>query len=86
MVWFKTVISYISNEKTNFGVFIAHRVNKIRNSSKTEEWFYMPTTPPKLNQQLVIKDWRIWPIDKDGGLDQTSSTKNFSQKVLSQII
>ena len=42
--------------------------------------------PPKLNQQLVIKDSRIWLIDKDGGLDQTSSTKNFSQKVLSQII
>ena len=39
----KAVINYINNEKTNFGVFIAHRVNKIRNSSKTEEWFYLPT-------------------------------------------
>ena len=29
----KTMINYINNEKTNFGVFIAHRVNKIRDSS-----------------------------------------------------
>ena len=32
----------MSNEKTNFGVLIAHRVNDIRKSSKTEEWFYVP--------------------------------------------
>ena len=43
----KAVINYINNEKTNFGVFIAHRVNKIRYSSKTEEWFYVPTNWPR---------------------------------------
>ena len=36
------MINYINNGKTNFRVFIAHRVNEIRNSSKTEEWFYLP--------------------------------------------
>ena len=44
----KTVINYINNGKTDFGAFAAHRVNKIRNSSKTEEWFYVPT-----NQNVV---------------------------------
>ena len=36
-------MNYINNEKTNFGVFIAHRVNEIRNNSKTEDWYDMPT-------------------------------------------
>ena len=40
----KTVINYLNNEKTNFSVFIAHQVNEIRNSSKTEEKFYLPTS------------------------------------------
>ena len=36
-------MNYIKIEKTNFGVFIAYRVNEIRNSCKTEECFYVPT-------------------------------------------
>ena len=39
----KTVINYINKEKTNFGVFIAHGINEIRNSFKTKQWFYVPT-------------------------------------------
>ena len=39
----KKTINYISNEKTNIGVFIAHRVNETGSSSMTEEWFYVPT-------------------------------------------
>lgn len=39
----KKTINYISNKKTNIGVFIAHRVNETGSSSMTEEWFYVPT-------------------------------------------
>ena len=42
----KTVINYLKNETTNFGVYIAHRVNEIRRSSSIEDWYYVPT---KLN-------------------------------------
>ena len=42
----KTVINYSKNETTNFGVYIAHRVNEIRRSSSIEDWYYLPT---KLN-------------------------------------
>ena len=31
---------------TNFGVYIAHRINEVRRSSSIEEWHYVPT---KLN-------------------------------------
>ena len=44
----KKGINYINNGKTNFRVLIANRVNKIRNSFKTEEWFYVST-----NQNLA---------------------------------
>ena len=37
------MINHINNEKTNIEVFIAHKVNEICNSSKMEEWFYVPT-------------------------------------------
>ena len=42
----KTTINYLKNETTNFGVYIAHRVNEIRRSSSIEDWYYVPT---KLN-------------------------------------
>ena len=41
----KTVINCLTNETTNFGVCIAHRVNEIQRSSSMEDW-YMTT---KLN-------------------------------------
>ena len=37
------MINYINSGKTNFGVFIAYQVNKISNSSKMEECFFVPT-------------------------------------------
>ena len=37
----KTVLKYIFNETTNFGTYVAHRVNEIRNKSKISEWHYI---------------------------------------------
>ena len=42
----KTVINYSKNETTNFGVYIAHRVNETQRSSSIKDWYYAPT---KLN-------------------------------------
>ena len=39
----KIVINYIKNKTTNFGVFIAHRINEIRNNSTVNEWHYVST-------------------------------------------
>ena len=39
----KIVINYLKNETTNFGVFIAHRINEIHNNSKVSEWHYVST-------------------------------------------
>ena len=39
----KIVINYVKNETTNFGVFIAHRINEIHNNSKFNEWHYVST-------------------------------------------
>ena len=52
----KTVMNYLKNEATNFGVYIAYRVNEIRRSSSTEEWYYVPT---KLN---VADDLRRFTV------------------------
>ena len=51
----KTVINYINNGKTNFGVFISRRVNEIRNSSKTEGWCYVPTNQNKADNLTRYK-------------------------------
>ena len=37
----RIVISYIKNETTNFGVFIAHCINEIWNNSVVVEWHYV---------------------------------------------
>ena len=42
----KTVINYFKIETTSFGVYIAHRINKIGRSSSIEDWYYVTT---KLN-------------------------------------
>ena len=38
-----TVLKYIRNENVNFGQFIMHRANKIRNNSNTQDWQFIPT-------------------------------------------
>ena len=39
----KTVLNYLRNERRNFGVFVAHRVNEIRNFATFDGWHYVPT-------------------------------------------
>ena len=38
----KTVIYYLKNDTTNFGVYIALRVNEIRWNSRVKDWHYIP--------------------------------------------
>ena len=42
----KTVINYIHNDYSNFGVFVAHRIPEIRNHSEPKQCYYVPS---KLN-------------------------------------
>ena len=39
----KTVINYLRNTETNFGIFVAHRVNEIRELTSIGDWNYVPT-------------------------------------------
>ena len=38
-----TVLKYIKNEKVNFGQYIMHRSNEIRNNSDPQDWRYVPS-------------------------------------------
>ena len=38
-----TVLKYIKNEKVNFGQYIMHRSNEIRNNSYPQDWRYVPS-------------------------------------------
>ena len=37
----RTVLNYLYNEYTNFGVYVTHRVNEIRNNTNIEDWHYV---------------------------------------------
>ena len=37
----KTVLNYLYNENTNFGVYVTHRVNEICNNTNIEDWDYV---------------------------------------------
>ena len=37
----ETVLNYLYNENTNFGVYVTHRVNEIRNNANIEDWHYV---------------------------------------------
>ena len=37
------VLKYIRNENVNFGQFIMHRANKIRNNFNIQDWWFIPT-------------------------------------------
>ena len=39
----KTVLNYIHNEHCNFGVYVAHRINEIRENSNVSQWHYIPS-------------------------------------------
>ena len=38
-----TVLKYVKNEKVNFGQYIMHRSNEIRNNSNPQDWRYVPS-------------------------------------------
>ncbi|XP_030581660.1 uncharacterized protein LOC115777804 [Archocentrus centrarchus] len=40
----KVVLGYINNEARRFHTFVANRVQKIRNSTSPQQWFYVPTS------------------------------------------
>ena len=39
----KTVLNYIRNDHSNFGVYIAHRINEILENSSVSQWHYIPS-------------------------------------------
>ena len=39
----KTVLNHLRNEDRNFGVFVAHRINEMRNATTFDYWHYVPT-------------------------------------------
>ena len=39
----KTVLNYIRNEHSNFGVYVAHRINEILENSSVSQWHYIPS-------------------------------------------
>ena len=39
----KTVLNYLRNKDRNFGVFVAHRINEIRNGTTFDYWHYVLT-------------------------------------------
>ena len=39
----KTVLNYILNEHSNFGVYVAHRINEILENSSVSQWHYIPS-------------------------------------------
>ena len=40
---FEIVLNYLNNNDTNFGVYIAHRINEIRQSTDPDNWRYIKT-------------------------------------------
>ena len=49
----KTVLNYLYNENTNFGVYVAHRVNEIRNNTNIEDWHNVQSESNVASNQLV---------------------------------
>ena len=40
----KTMLNYIRNEHSSFGVYVAHRINEIRENSSISQWQYICLT------------------------------------------
>ena len=49
----KTVLNYLYNENTNFGVYVVHRVNEIRNNANIEDWHNVQSESNVASNQLV---------------------------------
>ena len=62
----KTVINYSKNETTNFGVYIAHRVNEIRRSSSINDWYYVPTKLNVTDDLTIFTVFQSWQNNHSG--------------------
>ena len=54
----KTVLNYLRNKDRNFGVFVAHRVNEIRNFTTFDGWHYVP---PEENILVLTTRYQEFP-------------------------
>ena len=68
----KIVINYLKNETTNFGVFITHRINEIRNNSKVNEWHYVSTKDNIADNLMRYRDLIVYRKHPDGVTVQIS--------------
>ena len=65
----KVVLGYIKNEARRFHTFVANRVQKIRNSTTPQQWFYVPTNENPADNasrgttvdELLSSDWLMGP-------------------------
>ncbi|XP_054872902.1 uncharacterized protein LOC111584426 [Amphiprion ocellaris] len=65
----KVVLGYLNNEARRFHTFVANRVQKIRNSTRPEQWFYVSTNENPADNasrgttvdQLLSSNWLIGP-------------------------
>ena len=63
----KIVLNYLKNNDTNFGVYIAHRLNKIRQSAALETWRYIKTEQSPADhttryQNFLFLSKSIWTV------------------------
>ena len=70
MYWFKNRSKLFEKWRQKFWVFVAHRVNKIRNHTTFDEWHYVPTEEniadfttryQEFPQLINNKNWFYWP-------------------------
>ena len=69
----RIVLNYLDNNDTNFGVYIAHRINEIKQSTDPDNWRYIKTVKTSwsyhtLSRFLIpIKKWLldIWAFLKE---------------------
>ncbi|MEO1633003.1 MAG: A17 family peptidase, partial [Bacteroidota bacterium] len=63
----KTALQWITNERSQWKVFVANRVKKIRNRSELKQWFWVPTAenpadlPSRGRLATQLRDeWEFW--------------------------
>ena len=53
----KIVLNYLSNNDTNFGVYIAHRINEIRQSTEPDNWCYIKIERNPADRITIYQDF-----------------------------
>ena len=68
----KIVLSYLNSNDANFGVYIAHRINKDRKSTNPDNWRYDETKPNPVDRTTLYQDFLylslfyIWTVVSSG--------------------